>query len=719
MASCSTAREKPRALRANDGTNPKFECFTWITRNGEELQVSTPKPLQRSTIPSHKFLNFTTVLGPARQGKSFLMNCLVGNSVFRTSDNIGVCTKGIQLANVVHDVGNGGCAFFVDTEGQGDKDVESDATLLTPVILLSKVILFNWKGALQKNQILNELAILVEVGNCVSSNSFKQDASIFGHLHIVLRDFHFQGSAEEALAIIFDKEKMKERKDEKAKERNRIREKILSSFQSIDVCLIPVPCEDVRDLNLGATSEKFQKSVKELKIAILRQMSQPRRFGTFVVNLQNVDNLVRKFVKELEDGNIVHVKSAISQLQREVVDKAKRKFEGSLIKAYKEIHVPMKDGLERLLIQKRDAHLQEFTKSTEKIDLEAVYMDDARKYLYHFADRERDAKKKENQLAIQFKEAKQNKILAKEEEQFRSSMETELRRCQEGSIQMQQRFQEHKQRLVDNFFKRTANLDWIPECRKKKLEELKTWASARLQEKVEAKNKEEKYANRSKQQVCLTRAADDFRLGVESELAKNQSTSISNLPRALHQKMEKLIKIFQKDTDALHGISELTEAELEKLKGWAKRRIEEKVRAVEEETRRLENERERVMVELRKQFLFSPASYEQHHSPHWDSSAAPQPTPELQSYNAEPEQPRELYFSPAATSPSCSRKTLTPTDTGLKYYKGGQFTPGGGRAPKNGCFMYPDQGYRSHSETLPPELGLRHYSGGQFTPGGG
>jgi hypothetical protein len=121
------------------------------------------------------------------------MNCLLGNSVFRTSDNIGVCTKGVQIANVVHEVGNAGCGFFVDTEGQGDEDVDSDTTLLTPIILLSKVILFNWKGGLQKNQILHELAILVEVGNCVSSNSFEAGTSKFGHLHIVLRDFHFRG----------------------------------------------------------------------------------------------------------------------------------------------------------------------------------------------------------------------------------------------------------------------------------------------------------------------------------------------------------------------------------------------------------------------------------------------------------------------------------------------------------------------------------------------
>ena len=71
--------------------------------------------------------------------------------------------------------------------------MDSDVTLLTPVLLLSKVILFNWKGGLQKTKILDELAILVEVANSVSSKNFSDDSPTFGHLHIVLRDFHFDG----------------------------------------------------------------------------------------------------------------------------------------------------------------------------------------------------------------------------------------------------------------------------------------------------------------------------------------------------------------------------------------------------------------------------------------------------------------------------------------------------------------------------------------------
>ena len=226
-----------------------------------------------------------------------------------------------------------------------------------------------------------------------------------------------------------------------------------------------------------------------------------------------------------------------------------------------------------------------FKTTTAKVDLEAVYRDDVLEDLDRFADHELDTKRKENLLVIQSRITEQNKILAKAVEQFRSSMESELRICQEGSMQMQQRFQERKQRLVDNFSKTTADLDWIPENRGKKLEELKTWASARLEEKVEAKRKEEKYAERSRQQDCLSKAAEDFRSGVEKELASYQSTSVTKFRQIFEQEKKRLIKIFETSTENMRQISQLREAELEKLKSWTERKIEEKVQTLEREKR--------------------------------------------------------------------------------------------------------------------------------------
>lgn len=58
------------------------------------------------------------------------------------------------------------------------------------------------------------------------------------------------------------------------------------------------------------------------------------------------------------------------------------------------------------------------------------------------------------------------------------------------------------------------------------------------------------------------------------------------------------------------------------------------------------------------------------------------------------------------------RPRTPPSKPDLKFYKGGQFTPGEGRAPRGGCWMPPPP-------SSPPTVGRKFYKGGQFTPGGG
>ena len=307
----------------------------------------------------------------------------------------------------------------------------------------------------------------------------------------------YLGTADDAFAMIFDDEN---RRGEKVKERNKIREKLLSSFETINVSVFPAPCEDLHDLDPDITSEDFKECVKKLKDTILNQMEQPRRFGTDVVNSQNVDLLVRKFVKELEDGNIVNVKSVLSQIQRGVVDKAKRCFEKNLIKAYNDINVPVTKGLNELLTKKRSALFDVFKKSTEKVDLEVVYRDDALEDLDHFADRQFDSKTRENQLEIQSRKTKQIEILATAVEEFRSKVENELKKDGEKSTKMQQRLEKRVKEFVDTFLQKTGELILDAE-RSKKLEELKTWANERLKEKVKAKQEAEEYARKSEKQT--------------------------------------------------------------------------------------------------------------------------------------------------------------------------------------------------------------------------
>ena len=110
----------------------------------------------------------------------------------------------------------------------------------------------------------------------------------------------YEGTAEEAKNKIFTEEKGR---DEKIRERNKLREKLLFSFESIHVFIIPPPGSDLKDLRLHETDEDFQKSLKKLKETVWSQTSKPRYFGSIVVDATNAGILLGKFVEVLQAGD--------------------------------------------------------------------------------------------------------------------------------------------------------------------------------------------------------------------------------------------------------------------------------------------------------------------------------------------------------------------------------------------------------------------------------
>ena len=202
---------------------------------------------------------------------------------------------------------------------------------------------------------------------------------------------------DKVFAKIFDEERGR---GKSSKERNKLRRKLHSSFESISVAIFSIPSQNLRDLDCNAPSKEFQKCVELLKNKILRQMSQPRKFGKTVVNSQSVDSLARQFVQKLENGDIVDVKSAVSRHQREEIEKAKRDFEKCLREAYEKIDLPVTDGLVGQLTEIKDALLKTFKKSTANIDLEADYKGEVRQNLIQFAECEIFVKELENNYKL-------------------------------------------------------------------------------------------------------------------------------------------------------------------------------------------------------------------------------------------------------------------------------------------------------------------------------
>jgi hypothetical protein len=143
-----------------------YTSFNWISSAEKKLHVNQLDGLFSPV--ADQIVNLISIFGRARQGKSFLMNCLAGeHEIFRVSNAKESCTQGIDISDKFSPLrefstvdggsSQAGESFigFVDAEGQGDRDVNYDATLVCPILLASKCVIFNWKGDLQKGSFVS------------------------------------------------------------------------------------------------------------------------------------------------------------------------------------------------------------------------------------------------------------------------------------------------------------------------------------------------------------------------------------------------------------------------------------------------------------------------------------------------------------------------------------------------------------------------------------
>jgi hypothetical protein len=162
---------------------------------------------------------------------------------------------------------------FVDAEGQGDRNVTYDATLVCPILLASKCVIFNWKGDLQKDHILETLGIMTKAANNVAAtessstslSTSKKSTAKFSHLHIVFRDWQAANSDNKAVFhSLFDPENNSE-----SETRDRIRQEVLRSFASVKVWLFDAPTDSVQALKSKLTIDKttfiFREQIRELR----------------------------------------------------------------------------------------------------------------------------------------------------------------------------------------------------------------------------------------------------------------------------------------------------------------------------------------------------------------------------------------------------------------------------------------------------------------------
>lgn len=344
FSSSSSSAKTNGPVNATPNTG-KFISVKWISSKSDStsrnLQVH-PITTCLSTVLSNN-INIISIFGRARQGKSFLMNCLAGErEIFTISNKKESCTQGIDISSkwlsleefskIDNDTSIKASpnirVGFVDAEGQGDKDVEYDAELVCPILLASKSVIFNWKGDLQKDSLLQTLGIMCRAAKNVGDESSRSDIGSstsrapFGHLHIVFRDWQAVDSTE--TDVLHDL--LQAEGTSSGRSRDLIRTELRACFASIRVWLFDSPVSNSEFLKNKLTIEmctaRFRSQVRALRSALSQQLRTGTMFSASTSAMlmgKDLQPFIKTIAASLASGSPVLPQSAFANMLKEDV----------------------------------------------------------------------------------------------------------------------------------------------------------------------------------------------------------------------------------------------------------------------------------------------------------------------------------------------------------------------------------------------------------------
>jgi hypothetical protein len=216
-------------------------------------------------------LHTLCVFGPARDGKSFLANKLLGGRepTFQVGDANHSCTNGVDLSTrctpLRQFVSGGGAparehsetglVALLDTEGRGARGDEYNVHLVSPLLLVASVVVFNWKGRPRPQDVLTTRRFLCDAARGVDEReSGRPGDKTFGHLHTVLRD----------VVGVTDVESLVVREERGRSAdvtgRNETRRVLTKAFVSVKFWGLPPPVESATEVARG-TSVSLTRSL--------------------------------------------------------------------------------------------------------------------------------------------------------------------------------------------------------------------------------------------------------------------------------------------------------------------------------------------------------------------------------------------------------------------------------------------------------------------------
>jgi len=254
------------------------------------------------------------------------------------------------------------------------------------LLMVSKIVLFNHKGAPTVNDMLSKLGVLARAADYIDLSETEteeekkggkkrdtitrrtSEANIskkkFGHLHVLFRDFSFEGTIEDVYEQLLGKEKVvKDLRSaggknngadpaKAAKERNDIREMLLDNFESINVWLVkqPASADDLRnykEVPPHLIDHDFTSTVKSLLKKITEQMATPTYFHAQPLTGPRLQHLIHQVATAINEGGAVNVPSVYRAMETQVVSKTAvdciAQFDVVVQEQKKRIPLPSKD----------------------------------------------------------------------------------------------------------------------------------------------------------------------------------------------------------------------------------------------------------------------------------------------------------------------------------------------------------------------------------------
>jgi hypothetical protein len=339
----STSNKPPNANRLSTSGGQPLEFIRWDS-DTKKFEVSNQALDLLHSISTP--VAVICVAGRARQGKSYLLNQLLGQSGgFRVDSTHRPCTKGLWMwSTPVKQTALDGSPyhlFFFDTEGIDafDQTGQYSTQIFTLAVLLSSFFIFNQLGGIDEAA-LDRLSLVTEMTKHVRMRSGnvgggggvgdrdreEEDANIelasFTPAFLwLLRDFYLKLEEDGKTITPGDYLESALRPlsaadgNASVKARNDIRESIKTMFPDRDCFSLvrPVAEEDqlmrLDAMPPEALRPEFQNGMRQLTTLILRK-AQPKRLGTQVLTGPVLAGLASAYVAAINSGAVPSIASA-------------------------------------------------------------------------------------------------------------------------------------------------------------------------------------------------------------------------------------------------------------------------------------------------------------------------------------------------------------------------------------------------------------------------